>query len=51
MKVVVQRSLESHVSVNNKITGKIDKGLVVLVGFTNGDTIEDINYIVKKEMK
>ena len=48
MRTVVQRSKDSYVSVDNKITGKIDKGLVVLVGFTNDDTIDDIIYIVKK---
>ena len=48
MKVLVQRSLESSVEVDNEITGKIDKGLVLLVGFTLGDTIEDIDYLVKK---
>ena len=48
MKVVVQRSKNSSVSINNKIVGKIDKGLVVLVGFTDGDTIKDIDYIVRK---
>ena len=48
MKVVVQRSLASNVKVDNKIINKIDKGLVILVGFTQDDTIDDINYIVKK---
>lgn len=48
MKIVVQRSLESKVTVDGTIVGKIDKGLVVLVGFTEGDTIKDIEYIVKK---
>ncbi len=48
MKVVVQRSKNSSVSINNKIVGEIDKGLVVLVGFTDGDTIKDIDYIVRK---
>ncbi len=48
MKVVVQRSLNSSVSVHNKVVGKIDKGLVVLVGFKYNDTIEDIKYIVNK---
>lgn len=48
MRVVVQRSLESYVSVNNKVTGSIDKGLVILVGFTDGDDSNDIDYIVKK---
>ena len=48
MKVVVQRSKKSSVSINNKIVGKIDKGLVILVGFTDGDSLKDIDYIVKK---
>ena len=48
MKVVIQRSKESSVSVDNKVIGKIDRGLVVLVGFTNGDTINEINYMVNK---
>lgn len=48
MKVVVQRSLNSCVLVNKEITGSIDEGLVVLVGFTQGDDITDIDYIVKK---
>ena len=42
MKALVQRSLESSVKVDNKIVGKIDKGLVLLVGFTEGDNIKDI---------
>jgi len=48
MRVLVQRSLKSHVSVDNKIVGKIDSGLVLLVGFTHTDTIEDIKYLAKK---
>lgn len=48
MRVLVQRSLNSSVSVNNKIVGRIDKGLVLFVGFRNDDTLEDINYLVKK---
>jgi len=48
MRLLVQRSDKSYVSVDDKITGKIDFGLVVLVGFTHTDTIEDINKMVKK---
>ena len=48
MRVVVQRSLDSKVLVDGKITGSIEKGLVILVGFTHNDDIDDINYIVKK---
>lgn len=48
MKVIVQRSKNSSVSVDGKIVGKIDKGLVLLVGFTDGDNIEKIEYMVNK---
>ena len=48
MKLVVQRSKNSKVLVDNKIVGKIEKGLVVLVGFTHNDTIEDIKKLTKK---
>ena len=48
MKVVIQRSKNSNVVINNKIYNEISHGLVVLVCFTEEDTYEDINYIVKK---
>lgn len=48
MKVVVQRVKESSVTIDNKIYNSINKGLMVLVGFTEGDTLEDIDYCVKK---
>ena len=48
MRVLVQRSLDSSVSINENIVGKIDKGLVLLVGFTDGDNIDSIKYLVNK---
>ena len=48
MRIVVQRSLEASCEVEGKITGKIDKGLVLLVGFTEGDNEEIIKHMVKK---
>ncbi len=48
MRALVQRSRKSSVVVDNETIGKIDNGLVVLVGFTEGDNIEKIEYIVKK---
>lgn len=48
MRILVQRSLNSQVLVNNKIVGEIDKGLVVFVGFTHTDTEEEINYLINK---
>lgn len=48
MRVLVQRSGKASVEVDNKKIGKIDSGLVLLVGFTEGDTIEQIEYLAKK---
>ena len=48
MRALVQRSGKSSVVVEGKTIGKIDNGLVVLVGFTEGDDLEKIQYIVKK---
>ncbi len=48
MKVVVQRSLSSKVEVEGKVTGKIEKGLVLLVGFSKEDTEKDVDYLVEK---
>ena len=48
MRVLVQRSLNSSVSVENKVVGKINSGLTLLVGFTEGDTVSNIDYMIKK---
>ena len=48
MRVILQRSKEASVEVNGKIIGNIDEGLVILVGFTYGDTSKEIDYIVDK---
>lgn len=48
MKVLVQRSKQSSVKVNNKLVNSIEHGLVLLVGFTEGDTIKDIEKLAKK---
>ena len=48
MRVLVQRSLESSVSVDYKVVGKISKGLVLLVGFHKDDTVQDIDYMIQK---
>lgn len=48
MKVVVQRVINSSVVIDDDIERKINKGLMILVGFTYNDNIEDINYIIKK---
>ncbi len=48
MKVVIQRSKKSNVIIDNKVYNEISNGLVIFSCFTEGDTLEDINYIVKK---
>ena len=48
MKVLVQRCDKASVSVNNEIVGKIDKGMLILVGFTQTDTSENIDYMIEK---
>lgn len=48
MRVVIQRVLEASVSINNKIYNKINKGLLLLVAFTNNDTLEDLEYVSHK---
>lgn len=48
MRVVVQRSEEAKVTVDNKVVGKIDRGLMLLVGFTDTDTSKEIDYMVDK---
>lgn len=48
MKVVLQRSKKSKVTIDGKINGEIDHGYVALVSFTNGDSIEIIDKMIKK---
>ncbi len=48
MKVVVQRVTSSSVKVEGKTVGSIDKGLLVLVGFTHDDNIDKIKWMVNK---
>lgn len=48
MRVLVQRSKESKVTIAGKVNGKITSGLVLFVGFTDDDTIEDVKYLAKK---
>ena len=48
MKVIAQRSKNSSVIVDGKTVGKIDKGLVLLIGFTFEDSVKDIDYMIDK---
>ena len=48
MRVLVQRSGKASVSVDEKVIGSIPEGLVILVGFTEGDNLEKIEYLAKR---
>lgn len=48
MKTVIQRVGSANVVVDNKMVGKIEKGLVVLIGISDNDTKETINQMVRK---
>lgn len=48
MRVLVQRCDKANVKVDSNIVGSIDKGLMILVGFTEGDNFDTIKYMVDK---
>lgn len=48
MRVLVQRSKNSSVTVEGRMISSIDRGLVLLVGFTYGDSLADIEKLAKK---
>ena len=48
MRAVVQRVDRASVTVDEKITGEVQKGLLVLLGVAEGDTDKDLAYIIDK---
>lgn len=48
MKSVIQRVTQASVTVNNEIVGKIQAGLLVLIGIEDADTDEDIVWLSNK---
>ena len=48
MRAVVQRVSSGSVSIDGKVVGKIDEGLVILLGVRNGDTEADVKFLADK---
>ena len=48
MRAVIQRVKESSVKADNEIIGRIDGGLMVLLGVAKGDTPTDAEYLANK---
>lgn len=48
MRTVIQRVLSASVSIDGKIKSQIKEGMLIFVGIENVDSIEDIDWLVKK---
>jgi D-tyrosyl-tRNA(Tyr) deacylase len=48
MRAVIQRVSEASVSIDEKITGAIKNGLLVLLGIEDADTTEDLEWLSSK---
>ena len=50
MKLVVQRVSYASVRVDGEVVGKINEGLMILIGAKKGDTEKDVEYCVEKAL-
>ena len=48
MRIVIQRVLQASVTIEGRLVSEIGKGLLVLVGVEEGDTEEDMHWLVGK---
>jgi len=48
MRAVIQRVSDAAVKVNGELTGSIQKGLLVLIGIEDADSIDDIQWLSGK---
>lgn len=48
MRALIQRVKSAKVTVENQTVGKIDKGILILLGIHESDQLSDIGYLVKK---
>ena len=50
MRVVIQRVGKASVRVDGELVGSISKGLLVFLGITHDDQLEDVSWLVKKTL-
>jgi D-aminoacyl-tRNA deacylase len=48
VRVVLQRVTRARVSVEGRVSGEIGRGLLLLVGFTGGDSDETLRWVAEK---
>tara|TARA_B100000029_G_scaffold479897_1_gene527386 strand:- start:1115 stop:1567 length:453 start_codon:yes stop_codon:yes gene_type:complete len=50
LRILIQRVEKASVSVDGRLKGKINKGLLIFVGISKSDTNSDIEYVVDKSV-
>lgn len=48
MRIIIQRTSQAEVRIDDQVVGQIGKGFLLLVGVTDGDTQADADYLAKK---
>ncbi len=48
MRAVIQRVKEAEVTVGQQVTGRIERGIVALVGFVEADGPDDLDWMARK---
>ena len=48
MRVVVQRVLNASCTIDGELYSEIEKGYLLLVGFTHSDSVKEVKYLAKK---
>ena len=48
MRTVIQRVSKASVTIKGTLKSEIKKGFLILIGICNDDTIEDVEWLVKK---
>lgn len=51
MRLVIQRTRGASVSINDEVVGRIDHGLLLLLGIEDRDTDDDIEWLCQKVVK
>lgn len=48
MKIVIQRVSRASVAIDGKVKSSIGRGFLILLGIASDDTVEDVEWLVKK---
>lgn len=48
MRALIQRVSDASVEIEGKINGSIGRGMVILLGITHSDSLNDVDYVVGK---